>query len=153
MPEADLVACLVHALVNAAEASTELYLRVAKGGTAPGTRGRRGGAVGALVHCVEVKEFDELWRVVRVLLHVVLCIGGCCKCCSCSVVLVLVSSVSNFCMGRCRTPAGPSRRRSTTRPWPARRETARSTPQATCAPAGRCHVASVCVSVHAQERS
>jgi hypothetical protein len=68
MPEADLVACLAHELVNAAEARTELYLRVAGGpeAAARGAGARRGAAGGGLVHCVKVKEFDGLGRVSRV---------------------------------------------------------------------------------------
>ena len=68
MPEADLVACLAHELTSAAEARAELYLRVAAeaaGGTGRRRR-RRGGEGGALVHCVRLKEFDGLGRVVRV---------------------------------------------------------------------------------------
>jgi hypothetical protein len=67
VPEADLVACLAHELVNAVEARSELYLRVAKGqGAQAAGAGRRGREAGALVHCVKVKEFDALGRVARV---------------------------------------------------------------------------------------
>jgi hypothetical protein len=68
MPEADLVACLAHELVTAAEARTELYLRVAKGpgAEAAGQGARRDRGGGGLVHCVKVKEFDALGRVARV---------------------------------------------------------------------------------------
>ena len=56
-------------LANVAEARTELYLRVARGMAEAGEgtgRRRRGRAGGALVHCVRLKEFDGLGRVVRV---------------------------------------------------------------------------------------
>ena len=68
VPEADLVACLAHELANAAEARTELYLRVVRGAGAgaAGAGARRERAGGGLVHCLKVKEFDGLGRVARV---------------------------------------------------------------------------------------
>ena len=67
VPEMDLLVCLMHELANAAEARTELYLRVARGGGAAGAEG------GALLRCVKVKEFDRLGRIVRVRLRAAGC--------------------------------------------------------------------------------
>ncbi len=68
VPEMDLLACLMHELANAEEARTELYLRVARGRGAARAGAGEGG--GALLHCVKVKEFDRLGRVVRVRLRI-----------------------------------------------------------------------------------